>query len=71
VILDGGFTPEVSVSPSDFVAARQVSRSFSRLVQELTDGQRRRIIVLHRNSPSVVLLSWSEYARLQALEGSS
>jgi PHD/YefM family antitoxin component YafN of YafNO toxin-antitoxin module len=61
--------PQIYVSPDDFVAARQVARNFSALVHELSEGKRRRLIVLHRNTPSVVLLSWAEYARLQALDG--
>jgi PHD/YefM family antitoxin component YafN of YafNO toxin-antitoxin module len=60
--------PQVYVTPADFVAAREVSRRFSALVQELTTGKRERIVVLHRNRPTVVMLAWAEYARLQALD---
>jgi PHD/YefM family antitoxin component YafN of YafNO toxin-antitoxin module len=60
--------PEVRVSPRDFVAAREVARNFSALVRALVDGERQRIVVLHRNRPTVVMLAWPEYARLQALD---
>lgn len=48
----------------EFVAARDAARSFSSLVERLVTGEQEKVVVLHRNRPSVVMISWDEYARL-------
>lgn len=57
--LNGSFEVE------DFVAARDAARGFSRLTEQLASGERRRVVIVHRNRPRAVMLSVEEYARLE------
>lgn len=56
----------MTIAPEELVSAREAARGFSGLVEKLRAGELAKVVVLHRNRPPVVVVTYERYIALAA-----
>lgn len=54
----------LAISPDEFIPAREASRSLGKLIDKLEDGTLNKAVIVDRNKPRAVMVSFAKYEQI-------